>query len=315
MYIAAIVPKQQFGKDGMDDIADEFEQITYQTPAPGIARIIMDRPERANAQGIVMTYELDAAIRRACHDDSVNAIILAGAGAHWNAGHDLSADGPRNPESAEVRSLWGDYGGKGWQGGYAREREIYLEITERWRNAPKPIIAEVQGAVISGGLMLAWMCDIIVCAHDARFRDATAVEMGIAGVELWQHPYEMPIRKAKQWLMTGSWIDAEQAEQLGMVNEVVPRESVEGRALEIASSIASRNPFTMQLVKQAMNFAQDQMGRKASVDFGFHLHQIGHMQALLTNGVAIDLDSLPPKMRATLEKNIAARKAVVEATG
>ncbi len=110
----------------------------------------MNRPNRRNAQGITMTYELDDAFKRACQDDQINVIILAASGDHWNAGHDISGDGPRNPTPEEVVSLWGgDYRGKGWSGPYAREQEIYLEITERWRNAPKPTIAEIQGAVIS----------------------------------------------------------------------------------------------------------------------------------------------------------------------
>jgi enoyl-CoA hydratase len=158
-------------------------------------------------------------------------------------------------------------------------------------------------------MMLTWMCDLIICSEDARFRDATAAEMGIPGAEFWQHPYEMSVRQAKEWLMTGGWMTAQEAKQRGMVNHVVPRDQLAARTLELAENIAGRNPFTMKLVKQAMNFAQDQMGRKASMDFGFHLHQMGHMQAMLTNGFPIDLDSLPPMIRATLEKAIAARKA------
>jgi len=286
----------------------EYEQVTYETPAPKVARIVMNRPDRRNAQGITMTYDLDNAFKRACHDDQINVIILAGAGDHWNAGHDVSGEGPNNPSPDQVVGLCGCFGGKGWEGPYCREREIYLEITERWRNAPKPVIAEIQGSVISGGLMLAWMCDLIVCSEDARFRDATAVEMGIPGVEFFQHPYEMSVRQAKQWLMTGGWMTAQEAERRGMVNAVVPREDLAARTLELAENIASRNSFTMKLVKQAMNFAQDQMGRKASMDFAFHLHQIGHMQAMLTNGFPVDLDSLPPVIRANIDKLIAARK-------
>jgi enoyl-CoA hydratase len=288
-------------------------QVIYETPAPGVARIVMNRPHRRNGQGVTMTYGLEDAFKRACHDDQINVIILAGAGDHWNAGHDLQGEGPRNPTPEQVVGLWSDYGGKGWEGAYAREREIYLEMTERWRNAPKPVIAEVQGAVISGGMMLAWMCDLIICADDARFRDATAAEMGIAGVEFWQHPYEMSVRQAKEWLMTGDWLSADEAYRRGMVNRVVPRAELSARTLELAQTIAARNPFTMKLVKQAVNFAQDQMGRKAAMDFGFHLHQIGHMQAMMTCGMSVDIDSMPPVLRATVEKAMAARDAAAAA--
>lgn len=288
----------------------EYEHLIYEKPAPKVARIVMNRPNLRNAQGITMTYELDDAFKRACHDDDIKVIILAGAGDHFNAGHDLSGTDAYNPSPDQVVGLWeSKYQSKGWEDYYGREREIYLEITERWRNAPKPIIAEIQGAVVSGGIMLAWMCDLIVCSEDARFRDATAAEMGIPGVEFWQHPYEMSVRQAKEWLMTGGWMTAQQAERWGMVNHVVPRDQLTARTLELAEAIAAKNPFTMKLVKQAMNFAQDQMGRKASMDFGFHLHQMGHMEAMLVNGFPIEIASLPPRIRANLEKMIAASKA------
>lgn len=290
----------------------EYQQLIYEEPAPKVARIVMNRPGRRNAQGITMTYELDDAFKRACHDDQINVIILAGAGDHFSAGHDVSGEGPDNPSADQVVGLWSEFGGKGWAGRYAREKEIYLEITERWRNAPKPTIGEIQGSVISGGIMLTWLCDLIVCSDDARFRDATAAEMGIPGAELFQHPFEMSVRQAKEWLMTGGWMTAQEAERRGMVNHVVPREQLTASTLELAKTIAAKNPFTMKLVKQAINFAQDQMGRKAAMDHAFQLHQVGHMQALLTSGFPIDVESLPAVMRANVERLKAARKAAAE---
>lgn len=285
-----------------------YEQLIYEVPAPGVARIVMNRPARRNAQGITMTYELDDAFKRACHDDQINVIILAAAGDHFSAGHDISGEGPNDPPNDKITGLWANYRGDGWEGYYAREKEIYLEITERWRNAPKPTIAEIQGSVISGGMMLAWACDLIVCSEEARFRDATAAEMGIPGAEFFQHPYEMSVRKAKEWLMTGGWMTAQEAERQGMVNHVVPREQLTERTLELAKNIAGNNRFTMKLVKQAMNFAQDQMGRKASMDHAFQMHQIGHMQSMLVHGFPIDITRLPPAMRANIEKLVEARK-------
>ena len=283
-----------------------YEQIVYETSAPNVARIVMNRPGKLNAQGVVMTYELDDAFKRACHDDSVNVIILAGAGNHFNAGHDLSGDGPIMPTVEESRGLWGQYGAAGWEGFYSREKEVYLEITERWRNAPKPTIAEIQGAVVAGGLMLAWACDLIVCADDARFRDNTAAEMGIPGVEFFQHPFEMGVRKAKEWLFTGDWLGAVEAERRGMVNHVVPRAELSQKTLELATRIAGKNPFTMKLVKEAVNQSQDLMGRKAAMTAAFSLHQIAHMQSMLVHGFPIDTSRLHPSVRAQLDKAKAA---------
>jgi enoyl-CoA hydratase len=283
-----------------------FSQLNYEIAAPNVARIIMNRPERLNAQGMTMTYEIDAAFRLASGDPSVHVIILAGAGKHFNAGHDLSGEGPAAPEESQKIGLWGPFEGAGWEGAYAREKEIYLEITERWRNAPKPTIAEVQGAVVAGGNMLVWACDLIVCSDDARFRDNTAAEMAVPGVEFCQHSFELGTRKAKEWLFTGGWLSAREAEQRGMVNRIVPREELSRATLDLASNIAANNPFAMRLAKEAINRSQDFMGRKNAMDFGFALHQIGHMQNMLVHGFPIDISKLHPPVREALEKAIAA---------
>lgn len=279
-----------------------YEQIVYEVPAPRVARIVMNRPGKLNAQGVTMTYELDDAFKRACHDDDINVIILAGAGKHFNAGHDLSGEGPVMPTIEESHGLWGQYRGPGWEGFYSREKEIYLEITQRWRNSAKPTIAEIQGAVVAGGLMLAWACDLIVCSDDARFRDNTASEMGVPGVEFFQHPYEMGVRKAKEWLLTGDWMTAAEAERRGMVNHVVPRDELSAKTLELASKVAGTNRFVAKLVKESINKAQDLMGRKDAMDAAFSLHQIGHMQNLLVHGFPIDTSRLNAAVKDQVEK-------------
>lgn len=292
----------------MADTADR-PQVRYETPAPKVARIVLDRADKRNAQGTVMTYQLDAAMRRACQDDSIGVIIIAAEGDHFSAGHDLSmSEPPAAPETDRV-TLWGQYQGPGWEGMYAREREVYLEITERWRNAPKPVIAAVQGSVISGGLMLMWMADIIVAADDARFRDNTGSDMGVPGVEFFNHPFELGVRRAKQFLFTGGWLSAHAAAAAGMVNEVVPRAEFQDRALALAEEIARTDRFTLKLIKDSINTAQDAMGRGAAMKAAFANHQIGHLQNMLLHGFPIDVTKLPESVRRHLEAAVSARKA------
>lgn len=294
----------------MTDTADTAgaPQVRYETPAPMIARIVLDRAAKRNAQGTVMTYQLDAAMRRACQDDAISVIVLAAEGDHFSAGHDLSmSEAPAAPEAERV-TLWGQYGGPGWEGLYAREREVYLEITERWRNAPKPVIAAVQGSVISGGLMLMWMADLIVAADDARFRDNTGSDMGVPGVEFFHHPFELGVRRAKQFLFTGGWLSAHAAAAAGMVNEVVSRDQLQDRALALAAEVARTNRFTLKLIKESVNAAQDAMGRGAAMKAAFANHQIGHLQNMLVHGFPIDITRLPESVRSHLEAALAARK-------
>jgi len=284
-------------------------QVRYEQPVPEVARIVLDRVDKRNAQGTLMTYELDAAMRRACQDDAVRVIVLAAEGDHFCAGHDLSMGEPPAAPEADRVTLWGQYGAPGWEGLYSREREVYLEMTERWRNAPKPVVAAVQGSVISGGLMLAWMADIIVCADDARFRDNTGSDMGVPGVEFFNHPFELGVRRAKQFLFTGGWLSAQAALSAGMVNEVVPRAQLQDRALELAAEIARTDRFTLKLIKDSLNAAQDAMGRRQAMQAAFANHQIGHLQNMLLHGFPIDITRLPESVRRHLEEALAAARA------
>jgi enoyl-CoA hydratase len=289
-------------------------QVRYEVAAPRVVRVVLDRPEKRNAQGTVMTYDLDAAMRRACQDDEISVIILAAAGDHFSAGHDLSGTEAGIPLPSDRVSLWGDYAGPGWEGAYAREKEVYLEMTERWRNAPKPVIAEVQGSVISGGLMLMWMCDIIVASEDARFRDNTGSDMGVPGVEFFNHPYELGIRKAKEFLFTGGWLTAGAALACGMVNHVVPRDQLAAKTLELAVSIARTDRFALKLIKESLNNAQDNMGRRQTIQASFANHQIGHLQNMLLHGFPIDISRLPESVRVHLKEMVKNMSAALGGT-
>jgi enoyl-CoA hydratase len=280
--------------------SDQTPQVLYEEPAPGVARIVMNRPERRNAQGVVMTHELDDAFRRACHDDKISVIILAGAGDHFNAGHDLGIDEAPDPTAENARSFWGQFQADGWEGTYSREHDLYLDACERWRNAPKPIIAEVQGAVVTGGMTLVWACDLIVCSEDARFRDTTGHDLAIPGVEFFQHSYEMSTRQAKEWLFTGDWMDAETALKRGMINHVVPRENLSKATLDLAIKVAKTDRFTLKLIKESINGAQDAMGRREAMKYSFALHQIGHLHNMLAHGYPVDITRLSPSIQEKL---------------
>jgi enoyl-CoA hydratase len=247
-----------------------------------------------------MTYELDAAFKHACHDDEISVIILAADGPHFSSGHDLGSSEPLMPTIEESAGLWGQYEAPGWESRYSREKEVYLDMTERWRNAPKPTIAQVQGACIMGGCMLAWACDLIVCSDDARFRDM-GVDMGAPGVEFFAHPWELGIRRAKEWLFTCEWLKAEGAHQRGMVNHVVPAHMLPAFTLDLAERIAAKDLFALKLTKEAVNAAQDAMGRRDAMQRAFALHQVAHLHNMMRFGTVINPSQLQPNLKAGVE--------------
>ena len=242
-----------------------------------VALITLNRPEYANAQNSAMTYALDAAFGRAVNDDQVAVIVLAGAGKHFCGGHDIGTPGRDADQSFDRQAvLWWDHVGKpGADARYAREIEVYLGMCRRWREIPKPSIAMVHGACIAGGLMLAWVCDLIVAAEDAFFADPV-VRMGIPGVEYFAHPWVLGPRLAKEVLFTGGRFSAERAYQAGMVNRVVPRASLEASTFELAGQIAQMPPFGLALAKRAVNQCEDLMGMRPGMDAVFGLHHVAH---------------------------------------
>ena len=261
------------------------EVVRYETPAPGVARIVLARPEARNAQDKAMTYQLNAAFDRACFDEEVRVIVLSADGPHFSSGHDLR-DRSKIQDFAPV-GTWGDFGKPGAEGHMAVEYEIYLGMCWRWRNLPKPTIAQVHGKTIAGGLMLMWVCDLVVASEDATFSDPV-VAFGVNGVEYFAHPWELGVRKAKEMLFTGEAIDAAEARMLGMVNRVVPREKLEAETLALAEKIASRPSMGLKLAKQSVNQAQDAQGFWTALQAAMSLQQLGHSNNAQVHGMLVD---------------------------
>jgi enoyl-CoA hydratase len=263
----------------------ETETPVLYAAAGGIARITLNRPQYGNAQNGQMTYALDDAFKRAANDELVNVIVLDGAGKHFSAGHDIGSPGRDVDVSVpDRRGLWGDHAGRGGaERAYIREQEIYLEMCRRWRALPKPIVAAVQGACIAGGLMLAWVCDIIIASDDAFFSDPV-LRMGVPGVEYFAHAFEMHPRIAREFLFLGDRMSAERAYQLGMVNRVTPRTDLASTADEVAKRLAALPRFGVALAKQAFNLAEDFAGKRSAMDATFGLHHLAHAHNQLMTG-------------------------------
>ena len=263
---------------------DSAQEVVLYNVQDGIATVTMNRPEFNNAQNSKMTYALDAAFRRAVDDDEVKVIILRGSGKHFSAGHDIGTPGRDINQSFDRASLWYDHVNKpGGEFLYVREQEVYLGMCRRWRDLPKPTIAMVQGACIAGGLMLAWVCDMIVASDDAFFSDPV-VRMGIPGVEYFAHAFELNPRIAKEFLFLGERMSAERAYQMGMVNRIASRENLEEETYSIAQRIGKMPRMGLALTKQAINHIEDLQGKRAGMDAAFAWHHFAHAHNELISG-------------------------------
>ncbi|MDQ2722405.1 MAG: enoyl-CoA hydratase [Actinomycetota bacterium] len=257
-------------------VPDEGEVVTYEV-RDSVAVVTLNRPDYRNAQNSVVTYALDAAFERAVQDDEVKVIVLAGNGKHFCAGHDIGTPGRDHHVHYDNKAvMWWDHVDKpGGDQRYAREMEVYLGMCRRWREIPKPMIAMVQGACIAGGLMLAWVCDLIVASEDAFFSDPV-VRMGIPGVEYFAHPWVLGPRFAKEILYTGDRFTARRAYEVGMVNKVVPRDDLTSETFAMAERISAMPRMGLALTKRAVNQCEDQMGMRNGMDSVFGLHHFAH---------------------------------------
>ena len=246
----------------------EFGAILYEVTGAG-ATITLNRPEVANAQDTRLIDEVDAAFDLADADDEVRVVVLAGNGKHFSSGHDLKAlVGDTEPD--EWRIMRDTPEGK-----YHHEKVMYFDRCLRIRDFRKPTVAAVQGKCIAAGVMLACMCDLIVASDDASFQNPV-LRMTGAAVELLVEPWEMPARKAKEFLLTASVLSAAEAERLGMVNQVVPRDQLAQAVRELAETIARVPPATAQVVKRTINKTLDLQGQRDAYDYHFQAHHWMH---------------------------------------
>lgn len=221
-----------------------------------VCTISMNRPEVRNAQSKKMLRELNNALHTAAADNSIGAIILAGKGKDFSSGHDI---GPQETSLEDELD---------WEERYMLCQEVYLEYTLAWRDLPKPILAQVQGNCIMGGLMLALACDFIICADNARFY-TRMIQWGVSNLQYCALPWAVGVPQAKQLMYTGEIIDAQKALQLGLVNEVVPLSQLAQRTMQIAKAIANQDPFALRMAKRICNSVLDLQGQRMHLEMAY----------------------------------------------
>ncbi len=258
----------------------DYKYITYELLDEGkIARIMLNRPEARNAQNRGMLVELNDAFLAAEADDKVRVVILGGNGKMFSSGHDMGSkvameeySGP-NPHPSRFSN-----GGTrdGNENLFLQEWHYFFQNTLRWRNLRKITIAQMHGPVFAAGLMLMWACDLIVAAEGTQFADVVATRLGMMGVEYFAHPWEFGPRKAKELLLTGDAMDADEAHAIGMVSKVFPLDELGDKTLDFARRIAVLPTQAALLVKEAVNQSQDIAGFTNALNACFTIHELNH---------------------------------------
>mgnify|MGYP000571896294 CR=1 FL=1 len=258
-------------------MSDTYEYVTYETVEDGrIARIMLNRPDARNAQNRGMLVELNDAFLRAEADDEVRVVILGGVGPMFSSGHDMGSKVAQEEMLSHPSRLINGGTREGAERLMLQEWHYFFDNTRRWRNLRKITIGQAHGDVYAAALMLLWACDLIVCADDARFADVVGARLGMCGVEYFAHPWEFGPRKAKELLLTGDAIDADEAHRLGMVSKVFPADQLADKTLEFARRIADKPTMSSLLIKEAVNQSVDNMGFYNALNACFTLHELNH---------------------------------------
>ena len=280
----------------------EYKYVLYEPVDDGrIVRIMLNRPEARNAQNRGMLVDLNDAMLRAEADDDVRVVILGGVGPMFSAGHDMGSKASMEemtpgPNLHPTRTI----NGATRQGAEAlmlQEWHYFFDNTRRWRNLRKITIGQAHGDVYAAGLMLLWACDLIVCDQNTRFADVVGARLGMCGVEYFAHPWEFGPRKAKELLLTGDALDADEAHRLGMISKIFAPDELGERTIEFARRIAELPTMTSLLIKESVNQSVDNMGFYNALNACFTVHELNHSHWAQVHEnrypVALEEDGIP----------------------
>ncbi|HEX8742901.1 MAG TPA: 1,4-dihydroxy-2-naphthoyl-CoA synthase [Thermoleophilaceae bacterium] len=226
--------------------AGEYEDIRYET-AEGIAKITIDRPEVRNAFRPQTVIELSDAFERAREDTAVGVIVLTGEGPlAFCSGGDQRVRGDSGYMTDEARASGGV--------GRFHVTDLHVQI----RRLPKPVVAMVAGYAIGGGHVLHVICDLTIAADNARFGQ-TGPKVGSfdGGFGASVLAAQIGQKKAKEiWFLCRQY-GADEALEMGLVNTVVPLESLEEETVAWCREMLALSPFALRLLKASFHAAED----------------------------------------------------------
>jgi enoyl-CoA hydratase len=249
-----------------------YEAILVDDPAPRVRRVTLNRPDKRNAISNALRGELLHALQAADGDDAVSVTIVRGAGPCFSSGYDLKSDlGAGQPYfTPNVGLQWARHVSEGWM--------------SLWDLA-KPVIAQIHGFAMAGGLELAGACDLAYAASDAKLSHPV---LKIAGLpDFAWFPVLLEARHAMELHLTGRVYSGEEAERIGLVNRAFPPGELEARVLEIAAAMAQTPVAVLSVNKRFVHTALEARGARSVIRTGGDLQAGPHMQAVRQSAEAI----------------------------
>ncbi len=219
--------------------------VRVEHPAPGVTLLRLNRPERRNALDDAAVDVLVAALDAASGDHGCRVVVVTGEGPGFCAGFDLSVamGAPEVPADAGGETT-----------AWSLRQEKFAAVVTRMRAVRQPIIAAVNGAASGAGFCIALGADVRIAARAACF-NAAFVKIGLTGCDMglsWLLPRCVGLTRAAEIMLTGRFVDAAEAERIGIVSEVLDGDRLLPRALEIAAAIAANSPVGVWMTKRGL---------------------------------------------------------------
>jgi len=213
---------------------ENSEALIIRNDSEGISNLILNRPKSYNALSISCMEGLLNEITAISEDPSIKVVIISGSGKGFCAGHDLK-EMRANPE----REF------------YEKTFDLCSEMMMSIINCPKPVIAKVHGIATAAGCQLVSTCDLAVADENARFA-TSGVNIGLfCSTPMVGLSRNVTRKHAMEMLLTGDFISAQRAYEIGLVNRVVPEAELDSATLELANKIAAKSPLTLKIGKEA----------------------------------------------------------------
>ena len=236
----------------------------------GVARLLLDRPEKRNALNDELVRALKDALREADADGAVRVIAVEGAGKDFCSGADLSA--LRRIATASVMENLEDV-------------DSLAELFLLPRRLRKPVVALVKGRALAGGCGLATSCDLVLAAESARF-GYPEVQIGfVPAMVMAILRRNVSEKRAFELIVRGNQLPAGEAERIGLINHVFADDDFDAQAGAVLAELASRSPSAVQLSKRLL-YHSDGMGFEAAIRAGADVNVVARMTEDLQAGVA-----------------------------
>jgi enoyl-CoA hydratase/carnithine racemase len=234
--VTQIPPEEKMPDSALD------ASVLRRADRDGVATLTLDRPQARNALSVGLMTALESEFARLAADKAVKAVVIAGAGLAFCAGHDLK----------EIRANPG-------RAFYEKLFEQCSRLMTAIVRCPKPVIARVHGVATAAGCQLVASCDLAIAASDARFA-TPGVNIGLfCSTPMVALTRAVGRKAAMEMLLTGELISAERALAIGLINRIVPPAELEAATHALAAQIASKSPLTLKIGKEAF-YAQLEMG-------------------------------------------------------